>query len=352
MHIQLIGLNHKTAPIEIRERFYLNENKRDLFLSELKSRPEVIEAFVLSTCNRTEIYLHTIDSDNNLIDYLQLLAQIKGIKLSEDSEIYFYQYAGQKVLHHLFSVSAGLDSLVLGEKQIIGQIRMAFDRAKDRGILGRNFNILANTAIRVGKKARNETDIGIGGSSVSWAAIRKAQKEFGNLQNKKVLIIGAGKMSKLTVGQIQSKGFKKLYVMNRTPEHAQRLAKQFGGEYVSFCDMKEVLADVDLCICSSSAPHYILDKRTVEKAINLSNHNEKLFIDISMPRNIDPKIKDIAGVNLYHIDELNIVVAQNMRLRENAIEDVKIIIEDKIQSYYQKIEKINYLELNDKVGLI
>ena len=352
MQIQLIGLNHKTAPIEIREQFYLSENKRDLYLSELKSHPEVIEAFVLSTCNRTEIYVHTIDQDIDMESYVYLLSKIKGVEFSPDMLDHFYHFNNDAALRHLFEVSAGLDSLVLGEKQILGQIKMAFERAKERGILGRNFNILANSTIRVGKKARNETDIDIGGSSVSWAAIRKAEKEFGSLEDKTVLMIGAGEMSKLAVGQIHSKGFKKLYVMNRTPEHAEKLASQFDGECVAFCDIKEVLAKVDLCVCSSSAPHYILDKISVEKSMKLRDNRPLLFIDISMPRNLDPEIEDVPNTKLYCIDDLKMVVERNMKLREKAIDDVKEIVEDKISEYHTKLEKANEYASTDLIESI
>jgi len=159
----------------------------------------------------------------------------------------------------LLEVSSGLDSLVIGEEQILGQVKAAFERARELGMFGRYFNVLSNIVVRAGKKARNETNINLGGSSVSWAAIVKAEEVLGNLKDRSILVIGAGIMSELAVGHIQNKEFKKLYLMNRTQEHAKNLSKKYGGEVIAFCDMKEILSQVDICICGYL---YLLSRRT------------------------------------------------------------------------------------------
>ncbi|MFT5387723.1 MAG: glutamyl-tRNA reductase, partial [Candidatus Omnitrophota bacterium] len=308
MSILMLGLNHKVAPIDVREQFYLNNIQQELLLSELKCNPSVVEAFVISTCNRIEIYVNLIDDTLNIPSFIKHLCSIKNIEYTSQFDEYFYNYSQSKAIKHLLEVITGLDSLVLGEKQILGQVKASFEQARNKAMLGKDFNILANLAIRTGKKVRTETQIDIGGSSVSWAAIRQAEKELTTLEDKSVLMIGAGEMSTLAVGQVHSKGFHKLFLMNRTPENARKLADRFDGEYVAFCDIKEVLAKTDLCICSSSAPHYIIDHTVVEKALALRDDKPLLFIDISMPRNLDPKIATLDNVTLYHIDDLKIVV--------------------------------------------
>jgi len=347
MNIIAIGINHKNTPIEVREKLFLTPVQRDLLLSELKNNPAVTEACVLSTCNRVEIYVHVLDGDMDLTPFIQLIFQIKKVPFTPEWKQYFYTYHGQAAIRHLLEVSAGLDSLVLGEEQILGQVKMAFDRARESGIFSRNFNILSNIVVRAGKKVRHETNINRGGSSVSWAAIVKAEEVLGSLKARSILVIGAGKMSELAVGHIQNKEFKKLFLMNRTQDNAQNLAKKYGGEAVSFCDMKEILSQVDICICSAGAPHYLLEKSLVERIIPLRNNKQLVFIDISMPRNIDPSISELENVLLYQMDDLKEVVDSNMKMREKAIEEVQRIIDDKLAEYNAKLKKLSRLE---KVG--
>ncbi|HLF17848.1 MAG TPA: glutamyl-tRNA reductase [Candidatus Omnitrophota bacterium] len=343
MKITVIGTNHKTAPIDIREKFYLNQTQQDLLLAELKNSPKIAEAIVISTCNRTEIYLHAIEPID--VEFIvRLIMNIKELTFQSALKKFFYCYEDREALKHLLHVACGLDSLVLGEKQILGQVKTAFMRSQERGFLLKPFNVLANLTVRTGKKVRTDTEIDFGGSSVSWAAIAQAEKVLGSLSGATALVIGAGKMSKLAVGQIVNKGFEKLYLMNRTHENAQALAEQFNGEAVPFCDIKEILAQVDLCICSSSAPHYILDFETVNKCMPSRKKKPLLFIDISMPRNIDPKVADIKGVELYFIDDLDAVVEANMKKRQNAVAAVEAIVEAKLSQFYQKLTKFQSQE--------
>jgi glutamyl-tRNA reductase len=336
----IIGLNHKTAPIEIREKFYLNNLEADLLLSELKNNPAVAEAFVLSTCNRIEVYLKRADQTISGRFIIDMIARIKKTVFDFDYAKYIYTYEGQAAMEHLLRVATGLDSLVLGEKQILGQVKTSAQRSREIGVLSAYFNILTNTAIRAGKKAQNETEISFGGSSVSWAAIEMAERTLQTLAGKKVLLIGAGKMGELALSNLHNKGLDKLYLMNRTGEKAEILAKQYNGIPASFFDIKELLAEVDLCICSAGAPHYILDKEQMSKIMPARQGKSILFIDISMPRNIDPAVSEVSGVTLCSIDDLDQVVNANMQKRRDAVVAVEGIIAQKIVEFNDKISKL------------
>ncbi len=336
----ITGINHKTAPIEIREKFFLNPIQQDLLLSELKANPSVAEAFVLSTCNRIEVYLKRVDDSCNMDFVVDLICKIKKTNMDPSFRSHFYTYTDAEAILHLMNVATGMDSLVLGEKQIIGQVKSAVERARGLTMLSKYFNILTNVAIRAGKKAQSETDISCGGSSISWAAINMAEETLGTLLEKSILVIGAGKMGELALTQLQDKGAGKIYLMNRTGEKAEALAQKFSGVPVSFMDIKDTLIDVDICICSVGAPHYILDKDMVESIMAKRDFRKLLFIDISMPRNIDPQTATVRGVSLFTIDDLDKVVGENMKRRQAAASQVEEIIRQKVAEFGEKWEKV------------
>ncbi|MBF0511523.1 MAG: glutamyl-tRNA reductase [Candidatus Omnitrophica bacterium] len=335
----IIGLSHKTAPIEIREKFYLNPTQQDLFLSELKCHPLVTESFVLSTCNRFEVYFNWAGSVADTLFVLSLIAKIKKIDLDFDYSSYIYVYEGSQALDHLLRVACGLESLVLGEKQILGQVKDAVERARGLGTLSRTFNILTNIAIRAGKKAQHETLIGFGGSSISGAAIEMAEKIAGDLQDKSVLVIGAGKMGGMALQHLHDLGVKKIYLMNRTSEKAQHLANQYKGTATSFVEIKEVLSQVDVCFCAVGAPHYILDNEALKPIMEMRQGRKLVLVDISMPRNIDPQVKSLKGVYLSSIDDLDAFVNNSMKIRESAMAQVEGIIRQKIFEFNDKVSK-------------
>lgn len=350
MNMIVLGISHKNTPLEVREKFSLSAGQQDLLLSELKNSPAVVEAFVFSTCNRVEIYASLLEGAEDADSLLKVLFDLKKIPWSHDLARYFYRYSVREAVGHLFRVSTGLDSMVLGEKEILGQVKDAFDRARERGVLGRGFNILSNAAIRLGKKARAETAISAGGSSVSWAAVVKAQKELGTLADKTVLVMGAGKMSDAAIGYIQNKGVKKLYLMNRTQAHAEALAAKYDVEVVSFYDLKEVLAQADLCFCSVGAPHHILEKEMVQKVMSARQGRPLVFIDISMPRNIDPGIVHLEHVRLFQIDDLQEVVDSTMEERRKAAVQVEEMIRAKVEEFFEKIQKTSTPEAEADLG--
>jgi glutamyl-tRNA reductase len=338
MNIVVVGISHKTASVETREKFYLKEAEREILLSELKNDAAVAEALVLSTCNRSEIYAHLSEghSPEHLIRYF---LKVKKSKEWPQMQPYFYRFSGREAVCHLFRVTSGLESLVVGEQQILGQVKSAVDLARRQGMLGRPFNILSALAIRAGKKAQHETSIGGGGMSVSWAAVAMAQQYFGSLQDKSVLIIGAGKMGYLAADQIKKKDIGHIYVMNRSSENARRMVDRFSATAVSFWNIKDVLRQVDVCICSAGAPHYLLEKKLVEEVMSLRRDRKLLCLDISIPRNIEPAVSEVNNVSLVTMDDLNGVVAGGMHQRLCAVTAVEAIIEKKVKEYYHKIVK-------------
>jgi len=337
----IVGLSHKTAPIEIREKFYLNPLQQDLLLSELKNHPLISEALILSTCNRIEVYLKRVDSSVNASFVINLIARVKKIDFDFDVTPYIYVYENSQALEHLLRVTCGLESLVLGEKQILGQVKHSVERAREAGTLSRYFNILTNLVIRTGKKAQHETAICHGGSSISWAAIEMAQKSVGDLQDKSVLVIGAGKMGEIALNHLHDLGVKKIFLMNRTGEKAQDLAARYNSVPASFWNIKEILSEVDVCFCAVGAPHYLLDKEKIANIMQTRHDRKLVLIDISMPRNIDPEVKTLPGVHLSAIDDLHEVVDNSMKKRESALQEVEAIIRQKVLEFNEKVSKLH-----------
>ncbi len=339
MNVLVVGINHKTSSIDIREKFYLQPLERELFLSEFKSDPRITEAVILSTCNRTEIYANAIENDPQVL--IDAIFKIKKIPSNTDLKNHFYTFTGKEAVDHLLRVTTGLDSLIIGEKQILGQVREAFEFSSNRGMMSKTFNILSNLVLQTGKKARSDTQIDFGGSSISWASVMMAQDILGSLQGKSVLILGSGKMGRLTVEQLTKKGVSKIYIMNRTTEKAEELARESGGIAVAFWEMKDILDKVDVCICSASCTHYLIDKDLVENTMNTRQGRKLVCIDISMPRNIDPDVGSIKDVSLVTVDDLDKVVEDNLQKRLSAVGFVETMITKKIDEFYRAMGKVS-----------
>lgn len=344
MKMICLGLSHQNTPISIREKFCLSDVQQDLVLSELRHNPSIVEAFVLSTCNRMEIYARVLDEVMDVEFILRTVCLVRNVELTAELRDYFYMYLNQKALRHLLAVVTGLDSLVIGEKQILGQVKSAIERARRKLMLGKAFNVLSNIVVRAGKKVRHETRIGDGGSSVSWAAVMMAEKALGNLEGKSILIIGAGKMSLLAANQLKNRQVGRIYVMNRTTAHAQEMADRVEGTVVPFCDIKKILTQVDVCICSSGAPHYILDISTMQGRHMDEVVKPLVLLDIAVPRNVDPAVGAIDGVELLTIDDLIAVTDGSMAQRSQAIPHVEVIIEAKLAEITRKLSKLETLD--------
>ena len=346
MHILAFGLNHKTAPIEIREKFYLNETQQELLLSELKHRSDVLAAVVVSTCNRIEVYCEVTRSDISATDILQQFFEVKKVAWHADLANYFYIYHQEEALRHILRVVSSVDSLVLGEKQILGQIKKAFDLSHRRQMLSRYFNILQQIVVRTGKLVHSETDIGYGGTSVSWAAVKFAAEKLDSLSGKSVMVVGSGQMGQLALRQLSLLDIDDLFIMNRTKEKAEDAAHEYNAKAVSFMHLPKLLKTVDVCICAVDAPHYVIEKEVIDMILP-ERKAPLLMIDISMPRNIDPVIDDFEGVSVYTIDDLDGHLEASLQKRRAAIPAVNKIIDKKMSALYEKIEKMNTFSIAD-----
>ena len=348
-HLFCVGVNHKTTSIEMREKFFLSVVEKELLLSELKNNPEILGAFVLSTCNRTEIYAHLLMDRPQII--FEVLFRIKKLKITPELSHNFYFHKAADTVRHLFRVISGLDSLVLGEKQILGQVKEAADIARQCQMMTRELNILSNLAIRAGKKAQTETEVGFGGSSISWAAVATMQEKLGTLSGKTILVIGAGKMGALAAEQLRNKNVGTVYVMNRSCDKAASVADEIAGIAVGFWQMKEILQKVDACICSAGAPHYLIETDLVQEVMAERSGKSLVLIDISMPRNIQPEVAAVGGVELLTIDQLDQVVEGSVCRRRNAVSLVERIIEQKEKEYFLRVQKAKIAQVQAAVTL-
>ncbi len=349
MPFVLVGVNHKTCPLEVRENFFVQATEKDLLLAEFKNDPRVLAAIVISTCNRTEIYADLLEADPSII--LDRFFAVKGLSLSAGLDKYFYIRYERGVVEHLFRVVTGLDSMILGEKQILGQVKCAVAWSQQEQMMNRTFNILTNMAIETGKKVRRDTLIDYGGSSISWAAVTEAQNILGTLQGKTVLVMGSGKMGFLAVQELRNKGVEKIYIMNRTHDKALALAEQCGAQAVMFWQIKEALERSDVCICSTGAPHYLVDKELMQQVMYARPDREFAVIDIAVPRNIDPHVSVIPGVTLLSVDGLSQTVLDTKAKRVAAVDQAEKIICSKIRELYKALDKAAAFELMNEPGV-
>lgn len=342
MKFKVIGLNYKSSPLKIREQLSFSEIEVREFLNSIKQDKIVHEALILSTCNRTEFY--TLSEDEiDVIDYINsLLMRHKNFKLKGNKK-YLYIYLDDDAIRHLMNVTTGIDSMILGEPQIFGQVKQAYKLACDCSTTGPFLNKLFHITFRVGKQARVETRIGYGSISVSYVAVELAKNFFKDLKKHSVLLIGAGDTGKLAIKHIIDTGIKKLFIANRTISRARELANQFQGEIVPFNKIKEKIAQVDLVISSTSSKKYLLTKKDIEKIMN-KRHNSPLFIiDIAVPRDFDPEINNLNNVILRNIDDLQKIVDKNLEKRKREVPKVQVIIERGIKTFldWQKDYKLN-----------
>ena len=338
MHIRVLGLNHKTAPIEIREKVSFSSDKLDRALLALKGARAIKENLILSTCNRTELYA-VIDDGMAVRDPLgYFLADFHGLDHATLSQ-YLYEKSDKDAVNHLFEVVSSLDSMIVGETQIFGQVKDAYFKARSLHTLGKTLDFIFEEAIRVGKKVRTETQIGKGAVSTSTAAIELARKIFETLEGKTVLIIGAGKIGEMTVKNLHSRGVSTVLVANRTLQKAQELAQVFGGKAVSFDDLAACMREADIIISSTSAPHFVITREQAAAVLAQRNNEPLFFIDLGVPRNIDPQANTIDNVYVYNIDDLASVRDANIRDRMAAAADAHAIIEQCVETVCSRFEQ-------------
>ena len=324
MHLKVLGLNHRTAPIEIRERFSIGKDALRRGLENLDSYDGLSEAVILSTCNRSEVYAVIVPGcDASIYDFL---GDLIGASVDEK---FLYSFDDEDCAEHLFEVAAGLDSQILGEGQILSQVKEAYSIAKAAAATDTILNTLFHRAIASGKRVRTETRIAYNSVSVSSAAVDLAEKKLGNLTDKSALIFGAGKMAQLTAQHLLSRGVKKIFVANHHLERAETMAAKIGGQAVAWEDAFTGAAHVDIIITSTGAPHYVVKPWQTQQLMTRRNGRGIFFIDIAVPRDVDPDVSKIAGVTLYNIDDLESVVEKNLQARQReALLAKKIVAED------------------------
>jgi glutamyl-tRNA reductase len=346
MDLLVLGVNHRSAPIEVRERLYVAEGDLPKPLELLGEVPEVGERMLLATCNRMEVYAVVEGAVeqaaaaiiDRLAAYHNLAKDLFADKL--------YVYGAGDAVRHVFRVAASLDSLVVGEPQILGQVKAAYAAARSQEAVGSILGNLLEQAFHVAKRVRTETGIASSAVSISSAAVELARKIFGDLAGRSVLIIGAGEMAELALRHLQDDGVRSILVANRSYDRAVELAQQWGGRAVTFEGFRQEMVGADIVLSSTAAPHVILEKEDMEAIILQRRHRPIFLIDIANPRDIDPACNDVDNVYLYNIDDLQAVVSANLRERQKEAERAEAIIEREVGVY------LDWLRAQDVVPTI
>lgn len=333
-HLVCLGLNYRTTPVEVRERVAFPEPQVPAAVQEVRGLPGFEESVVVSTCNRVELYAtHQLSEVHGGHDVLRdYLVRRFGLAPDQAEALVLYKLGSSEAARHLFRVVSGLDSMVLGETEIFGQVKQAYKTALDTGTTGRTLNKLFQQAFTVGKKVRNETSIQRGSTSVGSVAVDLAEKVH-DLRNCRVMLVGAGDMSRTCAQSLLSRGAKSIIVSNRSYERAVELAAEMKGTALKFDQWEAVLHDVDVIISSTSAPHFIIKPELIEQVMRKRRWNPLLVIDIAVPRDVDPHVNDIEGVYLYDIDALQSIADEGRRERERQLLACERIIEDQLVKY-------------------
>ncbi|PLS16886.1 glutamyl-tRNA reductase [Bacillus sp. M6-12] len=332
MYILSVGLNYKTAPVAIRERLSFNEAELADAMNALKNKKSILENVIVSTCNRTEIYA-VVDQIHTGRYYIkEFLSEWFKVDQKEFSSFLFI-YEGEAAVEHLFQVACGLNSMVLGETQILGQVRSSFQLAQSENTIGTVFNQLFKQSLTLAKKAHAETEINTNAVSVSYAAVELAKKIFGSLADKHVLILGAGKMGELAIQNLHSNGASKVTVINRTFEKAVALAERFSGKAKKLDELQCALVEADILITSTGAKDFVITKDMMDSVNKLRKGRPIFMVDIAVPRDLDPALSELESVFLYDIDDLEGIVEANLQERRKAAETIMIMIEAEIVEF-------------------
>jgi len=332
VNLILVGVNHKTTPVEIREKLAFTKGKIEESVDHFFNFPDIIEHTILSTCNRVEIYARANCQDSAIKSIKEFICDFHGLSPVE-LEDHFYSYRNEEAVEHLFRVSSSLDSMILGEAQILGQVKDAYSLAKDLRSTGLVLNQLFEKAFSIAKKVREETGIAERSVSISSAAVELAQKIFDDLENRTVMLVGTGEMAELAAKHLISYGVKTVYVTSRTYDRAVNLARTLNGSALDFEAFKNELHRADIVITSTSAPNFIIKKEMVEKAIHERKNKPIFFIDIAVPRDIEPDVNDLENIYLYDIDDLQVVVSANMKEREKEAENAMNFISQEVTKF-------------------
>lgn len=331
MSIVVLGLNHRTAPVTLRERFAFAETRLPAAMGQIRSVGIADEVVILSTCNRVEIYAATrLDSRAAFADLQEFLLKTHNYREPLNDEL--YRHSEPNSVEHLFRVAAGMDSMVLGETEILGQLKKAYEVALQHKHTGPVLNKAFQKAFNVAKQIRTDTGIQRGSVSVASVAVELAEKIFDKLSKRTVMVIGAGDTSEKTARALLSRGAQSVLVSNRTFERADEMARALGGRAVRFEDWDKEFAGIDIVISSTSAPHYILDRAKLAPLMELRKNRPLLLIDIAVPRDIEPEVNFLENVYLYNVDDLQTLAEDSMRQRKEELVRCEAIIREKVKS--------------------
>ena len=343
MSIILAGVSHHNTPLSIRERLYFPETHMDEWLDRLAGYSGLEERLILSTCNRVEVYSAAEDFDQGLDAIHRFFLESRDIG-ADELNAHLYVHREAEATRHLFTVASSLDSMVVGEPQILGQVKEAYRVAQASGHAGKALTNLFSRAFRVAKKIREQTPIGESPVSVSSVAVDLAKRIFGSLAGKNVLLLGAGEMGEAAARHLKASGADNLHVANRTLARAQELAAKLTGSTVSFDNLEGALIEADIVIASTAAQGFILDKPIVAAALERRRDAPVFLIDIAVPRNVAPEVNDLEDAYLYDVDDLQSVAADNLRGREEIARDAREILESEVQTYLarQQAEELRH----------
>lgn len=355
MQVRVIGLNHNTSPLEVREKLHFSKSSLPAALQRLQRAAKVKEAVILSTCNRVEIYfipaLPEEDSDK-IEDFLSCFHHI-------DKDIFrdsLYEYSNLEAVAHLFRVVSGINSLVIGENQILSQVKEAYRKAFQTGYTGKILNRLFQTSFEVAKIVRTKTGINRGAISVGSVAVELAEKTLGKLSSRKVMVLGAGEISGLVMKHLISRRIESIIVSNRSFKRAKILAREYAGEAIRFEKYLENIPQVDILISSTSAPHLLVKKKDIVSAMKKRGEKDLFLIDLAIPRDIDPEVRKVRGVFLYNIDHLKQIVDSNFHERKQKLPHVERIIQENVEEFKRWVkarEAVSTIKrLNKKVEAI
>jgi glutamyl-tRNA reductase len=350
MSIVLVGVNHKTAPVEVRELLAFSEAACAEGLRALVDGEIVREGLIVSTCNRVEVLTATTSeqitqSHERITDFLNQSRRLPQDLFQEHS----YSHVDDQAVRHIFRVASSLDSMVVGEPQVLGQVRKAYSVALEAGTAGRVLNRLIHQTFHVAKRVRSETGIAANAVSISYMAVELGKKIFGSLKGQSVLLVGAGEMAELSARHLINAGVSKVLIANRTEESSERLAKEFGGEAVNFDRLADYLPDADIVICSTGANEYVVTADMAREALSRRRNRPAFFIDISVPRNLDPAIGGLPNAFVFDIDDLESVVSSNIREREREAERAELIVNSEVMQFQQRLR---VMEIGPSIGAL
>ena len=337
MNLQLIGVNHKTAPVEVRERLALPESRLPEACKKLVEHPGIEEGLILSTCNRVELLARTKNGTADLRSFIQSYFHVDPA----DFDQHFYEYRSQDVVRHVFRVTSSLDSMVVGEPQILGQMKEAYALARAVGAVQSQLDSLLTRAFAVAKRVRTETAVGSSSVSIASVAVELAKKIFGSLQGKHVFLVGAGKMSELAARHLLAHGAGSIFVSNRTYDRAVNLANKFDGQVVPFDKLYDTCDKADIVITSTGAPHAIFRREHAEKFLSRRRNRPMFFIDIAVPRDVDADVNKVDGIFVYDIDDLQQAVASHVADRKKEAERAEAIIAVEVDKFQARLQGLD-----------